>query len=257
MKLTFLGTGTSVGIPVIGCDCRVCQSQDPRNKRRRSSLYVEAGGTHILIDTSLDFRDQALTFRVPRVDAVLITHSHADHIFGLDDIRRYNTIQGTIIPVYASAGTITDLKRIFSYINTSVPEPGVFRPRLEFKEVAGAFTAGAVTIEALHVVHGRSETYGYRLECEGKSVGYVPDCKTMPEETVARFRGVDVMILDGLRHRPHPTHVTLEDALDLLKRIGAKRSYLTHLCHDLDHEETQEILPPTVFVACDGMSRNW
>jgi phosphoribosyl 1,2-cyclic phosphate phosphodiesterase len=112
-----------------------------------------------------------------------------------------------------------------------------------------------MVVEALPVVHGKSETYGYRLDHEGKSVGYVPDCKTMPEETLKRFQGVDIMILDGLRHRSHPTHVTIEGALDILKRIGAKRSYLTHLCHDLDHEETQEILPPTVYVACDGMSR--
>jgi phosphoribosyl 1,2-cyclic phosphate phosphodiesterase len=254
MKITFLGTGTSVGIPVIGCDCRVCRSQDPRNRRWRSSLYVEAGGTHILIDTSLDFREQALKFRVPRVDAVLITHSHADHIFGLDDIRRYNTIQGTIIPVFASPDTVADLKRIFSYINTNVPEPGVFRPRLEFNAVAGVFTVGTVAIEALPVVHGKSVTYGYRLDWEGRSVGYVPDCKTMPEATLKRFEGVDVMILDGLRHRTHPTHITIEAALELLKRIGARRSYLTHLCHDLDHEETQETLPSSVFVACDGLS---
>jgi phosphoribosyl 1,2-cyclic phosphate phosphodiesterase len=246
-----------VGIPVIGCDCRVCQSTDPRNKRWRSSLHIEAGGTHLLIDTSLDFRQQALAFRVPRVDAALITHSHADHIFGLDDIRRYNTIQGAIIPVYGSAGTIADLKRIFSYIDVHVPEPGVFRPRLEFKEVTGKFEVGGVHIEGLKVVHGKVETYGYRIEWEGRTVGYVPDCKSMPEETLDRFREVDVMILDGLRHRAHPTHMTLDVAVELLRRISAKRSYLTHLCHDLDHEETQGLLPPTMFVACDGMSRSW
>lgn len=257
MKITFLGTGTSVGIPVIGCECRVCRSTDPRNRRWRSSLYVEAGGTHLLIDTSLDFREQALAFRVPRVDAALITHSHADHIFGLDDIRRYNTMQGAVIPVYGSAGTIADLKRIFIYINTQTPEPGVFRPRLDFREITSPFQVGSVQIEGLKVVHGRCETFGYRMEWEGRTVGYVPDCKLMPDETVARFQGVDVMILDGLRHRSHPTHITLDTAIDLLQRIGAKRSYLTHLCHDLDHEETQAILPPTMFVACDGMSRSW
>jgi phosphoribosyl 1,2-cyclic phosphate phosphodiesterase len=257
MNVLFLGTGTSVGIPLIGCDCPVCTSRDPRNRRRRSSLYVEAGGQHLLIDTSLDFREQVLTFRVPRVDAVLITHSHADHIFGLDDIRRFNTMQGTVIPVYASEETVGDLKRIFTYINADVPEPGVFRPRLEFKVITGVFDVGGVRVEALPVVHGRCMTYGYRIDSEGRSVGYVPDCKTMPEETVKCFQGVDVMILDGLRHRTHPTHLTLEGALDVLKRIGAKRSYLTHLCHDLDHEETQEIMPPSVFIACDGMSRTW
>lgn len=257
MKITFLGTGTSVGIPVIGCDCAVCQSKDSRNKRRRSSLYIEAGGFHIVIDTSLDFREQVLENKVPRIDAVLITHSHADHIFGLDDVRRYNTMQGSIIPVYGSAGTIVDLKRIFSYVNQYIPEPGVFRPRLTFNTVSGRFQTGPVNVEALPVLHGRTDTYGYRLECEGRTVGYVPDCKEMPESTLDRFRDVDVMILDGLRHRAHPTHLTVEAALSLLARIGAKRSYLTHICHDIEHEKTQATLAPGIYLASDGMKLDW
>jgi phosphoribosyl 1,2-cyclic phosphate phosphodiesterase len=257
MKITFLGTGTSVGIPVIGCDCRVCRSKDPRNRRLRSSLYVQASGVHIVIDTSLDFREQALTFQVPRVDAVLVTHAHADHIFGLDDIRRYNTLQGMLIPVYASPGTVADLKRIFSYVNSDSPEPGVFRPRLDFVEVREPFPVGEVRVEPLPIVHGRVETYGYRLDAGGRSLGYVPDCKRMSDGTIERFRGVEVMILDGLRHRAHPTHQTLEESVALLKRIGARQSYLTHLCHDLDHEETQAALPPGVFVSHDGLTLEW
>lgn len=257
MKVVFLGTGTSVGIPVIGCDCRVCRSQDPRNKRRRSSVYVVAGGVSIVIDTSLDFREQALAYAVPRVDAVLITHSHADHIFGLDDIRRYNTIQGTMIPVYGSRDTIADLIRIFNYVGVGTTEPGVFRPQLEFCAMSGARQIGAVRVEALPVHHGRAQTYGYRLDCGGRSFGYVPDCKEMPEETLERFRGVDTMVLDGLRHRTHPTHLTVETAVGLLQRIGARHSYLTHMCHDLDHEETQEALPAGIFVSCDGMTLEW
>lgn len=257
MKITFLGTGTSVGIPVIGCDCTVCRSQDPRNRRRRSSLYVQAGGQHIVIDTSLDFREQVLAYRVARIDTVLVTHSHADHIFGLDDIRRFNTIQGTMIPVYGSTGAVADLKRIFTYVDQAVPEPGVFRPRLSFVELKGCVALGPVMVEALPVLHGRTETYGYRLDYGGRSVGYVPDCKEMPDSTIARLQGVDVMILDGLRHRAHPTHLTVESALALFARIGARRSYLTHLCHDLDHEETQEALPAGTYVACDGMALEW
>lgn len=257
LKLTFLGTGTSVGIPVIGCDCPVCCSQDPRNRRHRSSVYVEVGGFHVVIDTSMDFREQVLTYHVKRIDAVLITHSHADHIFGLDDIRRFNTLQGAMIPVYGSEGTVADLKRIFTYVDQSVPEPGVYRPRLKFCPVKGSFPAGPVMVEALPVLHGRTETYGYRLDCEGRSVGYVPDCKEMPERTVERLQGVDVMILDGLRHRAHPTHLTVAGALELLARIGAKRSYLTHICHDLDHEQTQETLPANTYLACDGMTLAW
>lgn len=257
MKVTFLGTGTSVGIPVIGCDCTICRSSDPRNRRRRSSLHLEVEGFHIVIDTSLDFREQVLEYRVPRIDAVLITHSHADHIFGLDDIRRFNTIQGCSIPVYGSKGTITDLKRIFSYVDQAQPEIGVYRPQLTFTEQKGRFQVGPVTVDALPVHHGRTETFGYRLEWHGRSVGYVPDCKEMPEATVAAFHGVDVMILDGLRHREHPTHLTVHSALRLLHGIGAKRSYLTHICHDLDHEETQESLPVATFLACDGMTLKW
>ncbi len=256
MKITFLGTGTSVGIPVIGCDCRICRSQDPRNKRRRSSLYVQTPEASVVIDTSPDFREQALVYGVPRVDAVLITHSHADHIFGLDDIRRYNTLQGTVIPVYGSSETIADLVCIFNYINAREPEPGVFRPRLDFIEAHLPFTAGAITVEPLPVVHGKSVTYGYRLDWRGRSLGYVPDCKEMPGPTLRRFRGVDVMILDGLRHRAHPTHLTVAQALRLLQEIGAGHSYLTHICHDIDHEETQETLPSGVFLACDGIVLN-
>ena len=257
LSITFLGTGTSVGIPVIGCDCAVCRSNDPRNHRRRASLHVQAGKTSLVIDTSVDFREQVLAYKVARIDAVLVTHSHADHIFGLDDIRRFNTLQGTLIPVYGSPGTIMDLRRIFTYVDHNEPEPGVFRPRLKFSEIAGGFSVGGVAVEALPVVHGRTETYGYRLEYEGRTLGYVPDCKDMPETTVERFKGVDVMILDGLRHRTHPTHLTVQASVELLKRIGAKRSFLTHVAHDLDHEATQESLPQGTFLACDGMTLSW
>jgi phosphoribosyl 1,2-cyclic phosphate phosphodiesterase len=184
---------------------------------------------------------------------VLVTHSHADHIFGLDDVRRYNTLQGGEIPVYGSSETIADLKRIFNYVNENVPEPGVFRPQLDFIVVEKLFRVGSCKIEPLPVVHGKSATFGYRLEWGGYSVGYVPDCKEMPKATLERFKGVDVMILDGLRHRAHPTHLSVNDALALLKDIGARLSYLTHICHDLDHEETQSSLPHGVSLACDGM----
>ena len=257
MKITFLGTGTSVGIPVIGCDCTVCRSDDSRNRRGRASLYVQAAHTNVVIDTSVDFRAQVLTYGVARIDSVLVTHSHADHIFGMDDIRRFNTLQGSVIPVYGSAGTVADLKRIFTYVDQREPEPGVFRPRLTFNEVAGEFGIGPVRVTALPVLHGRADTYGFKVEHEGRSLGYVPDCKQMPPATLAQFKGVDVMVLDGLRHRSHPTHLTVEDALGLLQKIGARRSYLTHIAHDLDHAETQESLPPAVGLAYDGLVLEW
>jgi len=257
MKLVFLGTGTSVGIPVIGCQCRVCTSRDALNFRRRPSLYVEAEGTHLVIDTPPDFREQVLTFGVPRVDAVLMTHSHADHIFGLDDIRRFNTLQEQVIPVYASPGTMEDLKRVYNYVYGGPPQEGLYRPELCFEAVRAPFAVGTVRVEPLPVEHGANETLAFRLEAGGRTAGYAPDCHVMPPETRARFRGVDVMILDALRHRPHPTHLTVEASLRLLREIGAGRSYLTHLCHDLDHRETQAALPPSVAVAYDGLTVEW
>lgn len=257
MKATFLGTGTSVGIPVIGCDCGVCVSPDPRDRRRRASLYVQAADTHLLIDTSPDFREQALALQLKRVDGVLFTHSHADHIFGFDDIRRFNTIQGSVIPAYASAETMADLRRIFNYVRDYEPVEGVFRPRIEFREVHGPFEIGGIRVEPLPVLHADKATIGYRLSAAGKAVGYVPDCHEMPDETLRQLRGVDVMILDALRHRPHRTHLHLAESLRLLAAIGAGRSFVTHMCHDLGHEETQRAMPEGMAVPHDGLAVEW
>lgn len=253
MKLTFLGTGTSVGIPAIGCDCDVCRSDDPRNRRRRTSLYIEAGGCAVLVDTPPDFREQALDHNIRRIDAVLFTHTHADHIFGFDDIRRFNTIQNGIIPAYASPSSIADLRRVFNYIGTD-PVPGVFRPRIEYREINGQpFSVGPITFEALEVEHGNKVTHGFVARCGGHSAGYFPDCFKMSDAAVADLQGLDVMVLDGLRHRPHSTHLNVADSVALLKRIGAKSSYLTHLCHELDHHTTQAELPAGISVSYDGL----
>lgn len=257
MKIVFLGTGTSVGVPMIGCTCAVCRSTDPRNRRRRSSLYLEAGGVHVVVDTPPDFREQALQHRVPRVDAVLFTHSHADHVFGFDDIRRYNTMQGGVIPAYATGSALADLKRIFDYVETGSATSGTYRPQIEFREIVGPFDLGALRVEPLPVIHGPETTVGYRFEAAGRTLGYVPDCHEMPEATVARLQGLDVMVLDALRHRPHETHLTVADSLALLARIRAKRSYLVHMCHDLDHEETEKTLPPGVAPSYDGLMLEW
>lgn len=252
MRVTFLGTGTSVGIPTIGCTCAVCLSTDPRNKRRRTSLYVEAEGVGILIDTPPDFREQALAYRVPRVDAVLFTHAHADHVFGLDDLRRYNVMQGGVIPAYGSAGTLSDLRRIFNYVDEE-QEAGVYRPQIAFVEASGSFAIGPVRVEPLRVVHGSKPTQGYLLRHGQASLGYVPDCHDMPDSVVAQARGIELMILDGLRHRPHATHLTVAQSVEILQRIGARRSYLVHMCHDLDHAETERTLPPGIALSYDGL----
>ena len=256
MKIVFLGTGTSVGVPMIGCDCPVCTSSDPRNRRCRSSLYVAVAGMHVVVDTPPDFREQMLRYRIPRIDAVLFTHSHADHIFGFDDIRRYNTLQRAAIPAYASAATVADLKRVFNYVNTE-EVPGVHRPRVEFIAVDEPFDAGAIRVTPVTVEHGAAPTFGYRLDAGGRSLGYVPDCARLPDESVAQLAGTDVMILDALRFTPHSTHLTVAQSLAYLARIGARRSFLIHVTHDVEHARTQDFLPPGVDLSYDGLTLDW
>jgi len=256
MKAIFLGTGTSAGIPIIGCYCPVCVSDDPRNRRRRTSLYLEAAGKHIVVDTTPDFREQALAYRLPRVDAVCFTHAHADHIFGFDDIRRYNTIQDEVIPAYASQDTLNDLLRVFNYIGTE-HVVGFYRPRITFHPIKDPFNVGQVVVTPAEVQHGRNTILGFRFDCDGRSLGYVPDCSAMTDAAIDTFRGIDVMILDALRIRPHLTHLTLEDSVALLTQIEAKTSYIIHLCHDLDHEATQAKLPETMSVSYDGLTLEW
>ncbi|NQU40801.1 MAG: MBL fold metallo-hydrolase [Lentisphaerae bacterium] len=256
MKAIFLGTGTSAGIPIIGCDCPVCLSSDSRNRRLRTSLYLVAGDQHILVDTTPDFREQALAHHLPRVDAVCFTHSHADHIFGFDDIRRFNTIQDQVIPAYAAPDTLADLQRVFHYISTE-RIPGFYRPRIAFNSIDGPFDIGTVQVTPIEVSHGPNMILGYRFDAEGCSLGYVPDCSAMSTEAISQFRHVDVMILDALRKTPHLTHLTLTDSLALLKQIEPKRAYTIHMCHDLEHAETEDSLPENVYVSYDGLTLEW
>ena len=252
MEVTFLGTGTSVGVPMIGCRCAVCASADPRNTRRRTSLYVRTPKTALVIDTPPDFRQQALDFGVDRVDAVVFTHAHADHIFGFDDIRRFNTLQRKVIPAYADPETLADVRRVFSYIGNRPSPSGLYRPLVEFLEIRGPFTVGDVRLTPLDVRHGNKMT-GYLLERGGCRIGYVPDCQAMPDATVRKLPGADVMIMDALRYTPHPSHICVEESLKLLSAIGAGRSYLIHLCHDVDHAELEARLPEGVRVSFDGL----
>ena len=253
MKLIFLGTGTSIGIPAIGCSCAVCMSGDARNKRRRASLYVAAAGVHLIIDTPPDFRDQVLTFKVPRVDALLLTHSHTDHIVGFDDIRRFNIVQNQIIPVYGVAATLADLIRIFPYVK-NLPPPGLAYPRVELRSITGPFQIGGLAVEPIPVDHANIPTIGYRLEAGGHVLAYVPDCHHMDDATIRRLQGVDVMILDALRPESHPTHFNYEESAAVLQRIGARQSFITHLGHQMGHAETQQALPPDITVPYDGLT---
>jgi len=225
---------------------------DLRNKRRRASLYVEAAGRHLVIDTPPDFREQVLTFKVPQVDALLYTHSHTDHLLGFDDIRRFNVVQKQVIPVYGSAATLGDLARIFPYAIRQAP-PGVTYPRVELRSIAGPFRIGGITVEPIPVEHADLPTIGYRLEAEGQAVAYVPDCKVMDESTIRRLGGLDIMILDALRPEVHPTHLSLAESITVLQRIGARRSFITHIGHQMGHEQAQQALPTGMTVPYDGL----
>lgn len=253
MKVTFLGTGTSHGVPMIGCSCAVCRSENPKNKRRRCSLYVQAGGKHLLFDTPPDLRDQVLTFGVERVDAVFITHPHADHIFGFDDVRRFSDLQKSYIPVYGSPATVAAMRSKFDYVdNPSHSFGGV--PRVVFTEMTAPVETGGARVTPVPVRHGADDVYGFRVEADGKRLAYIPDCSGIPAESFHLLENLDVMILDGLRPGKHATHFSIEECVENLLRIGAKRSFLTHLTHHSDHTALQSALPAGIEVPWDGLT---
>jgi len=249
LQATFLGTGTSHGIPVIGCHCRVCTSGDPRNQRTRCSLLVRAGQANLLIDAATELRLQAVREGLERVDAVLFTHPHADHIGGLDDLRRFNEIQGGPLPCYANDFTLREIRQRYGYIFRET-QLGGGKPQLDLHEVDGPIPLSDLTVQPVPVWHGKLPILGYRLG----DLAYVTDCSEMPERSLALLRGVRVLIIGALRHRPHPTHFNIEQALEVVQHLRPERSYLTHICHDLDHEATNAALPAGVELAYDGLT---
>ena len=255
-QVLFLGSGTSTGVPVIGCDCPVCRSDEPRNRRLRSSIYLEYKGFGIVVDTTPDFRQQVLRSGIRRIDAVLITHGHADHIFGMDDLRQFNTIQQTRIPVYVSSATLETLTRIFQYF-LKPAMPGLYLPQVDFVPFEGPIELGPFRVTPFEVEHGVGCTWGYRFDCAGRSLAYAPDCANFPALAHEVVRGVDVMILDALRHRPHVSHMTAAESLATLHKIGAPRSFTTHMAHDLDYETFARSLPEGIFPAYDGLKFAW
>lgn len=248
MALKFLGTGGSFGVPMIGCGCAVCASHDPRNKRLRTSALVEFGGRGVLIDASPDLRAQVLAHGARRVDAVLFTHDHADHTLGVDDLRAFNLRQRERISCYGDTGTLASLRARFDYIFSSEPALGS-RPRLDLCEVAGPFDLWGRRVLPLRVLHGGREILGYRIG----PVGYITDASETPPETVEALRGVDILALNALRHEPHPLHMSLSEAVETAGRIGAKRTYLIHLGHELEYAATNRLLPEGVELAYDGL----
>ena len=245
----FLGTGTSHGVPMIGCRCGTCRSTDPRDRRSRPSILFEmGGGVRVLVDTTPDLRSQALAHDLDRVDAILFTHCHADHVMGLDEVRRFNVLQHAAIPCYGDARTLTELKRTFAYIFDGADEGGGV-PRIHLFPLGGPFSIGAEECTPVPVWHGRRKILGFRL----RDFAYLTDCSGIPDTSWALLDGVRTLAIDALRHRPHPTHFTVEQALAVAARIGAERTWLTHICHDLPHEATNASLPAGVELAYDGL----
>lgn len=251
MNWLFLGTGTSVGVPMIACHCPVCTSSDRRNVRRRSAVYVTTDRTDFVIDTPPEFRLAVIENHIESCHAVLFTHAHADHLFGFDDIRRFNTIHHCVLPAYADPVTLASIKRIFSYISDK-PVEGLFRAQISYHEVTGPFDLADVHVTPLPVEHCEAMT-GYLLDCHGKRGAYIPDCCGIPPSTMALLTNLDVMVLDCLRYRPHKSHFNVEQSLAALQAIGARESYLTHLCHDIDHATLEATLPPHIHIAYDGL----
>jgi len=248
LRVTMLGSGTSSGVPVIGCDCAVCTSSVPENKRLRAGLKIEFEGHVLLVDTPPDLRQQALRFEIPRVDAILFTHAHADHIFGLDDVRIFNFRQRQSIPCYGSETTLRGLRRAFSYVFEPGQEGGG-KPSLELIELDDAVELFGRRIAAVPVMHGSLPVYGYRVG----GFAYVTDCSFIPSASVELLSGVEVLVLGALRYREHPTHFSIAQALEVAGRIGARQTYLTHLAHEVDHHAPRIELPPEVAFGYDGL----
>ncbi|MBL8960190.1 MAG: MBL fold metallo-hydrolase [Gemmatimonadetes bacterium] len=254
MRLTFLGTGTSFGVPQIGCPCAVCASTDPRDKRTRCGAVIESpAGTRLLFDTPPELRLQAIACGIDRIDAVFFTHDHADHIHGIDDLRAFTVRQRGALPMYGPPETLRRLHERFRYIfdDGMQPLPGTSKPEGTARPIedGDSVRVGDVEVQAIAVPHGLVRVFGYRVG----PVAYVTDAKTVPVETVDRLRGVEVLVLNALFHKAHPTHLSISDAVSVAQQVGARRTYLTHLTHENFHAALEAELPAGIAPAYDGL----
>ncbi len=254
MKLTFLGTGTSFGIPIIGCGCAVCRSPDPRDKRTRIGAVIESdGGTRLLIDTPPELRLQLVQAGIDRVDAVFFTHDHADHIHGIDDIRAITVRQRRPLPMYAEHEVLQRLRVRFPYVfdERMQPLPGTSKPEGEAHPIrdGDVVEVGDARVEAIAVPHGRMRVLAFRVG----ALGFVTDAKSVPPEAIERLRGVRVLVLNALFKRQHPTHLSIGEAIAVASQVGAERTFLIHLTHETSHAELEAELPSGVMPAYDGL----
>jgi phosphoribosyl 1,2-cyclic phosphate phosphodiesterase len=247
--LTVLGSGTSMGVPTLGCDCTVCHSSDPHDRRTRPSVMIEYAGKVVLIDTTPDFYMQAVREGITHLDAVLYTHTHADHILGIDDLRPLSyRLKPEKLPLYARPDAAAFLRRMFSYIFDADYKYGGL-PQLELKPIDGPVDIFGVCFVPITLIHGEIQIYGYRFG----SAAYLTDHSEIPESSLDQLEGLDILFLDALRHKPHPTHSTVQNSLRIVERLKPKRAFFTHICHDLAHEATNATLPRNVRLSFDGM----
>jgi phosphoribosyl 1,2-cyclic phosphate phosphodiesterase len=273
MRATFLGTGTSHGIPVIGCTCKVCLSPNPKNRRNRIGVWLHDGPPHrgrdlserghapdapppasrglsAVIDVSSEFRSAALASGLMHLDFVLLTHAHSDHASGLDDLRIFSQVSGKAMPIYADARTLAEVKHRYAYAFDERKAYGGGVPQYELRETAGPFPVGNWKVTPLPVLHGPEPILGYRVG----NFAFITDVTVIPDSTLALLRGLDVLALDCLRPKAHSTHLSYDQAVDYARRIGARRTFMIHMTHDLEHEEMERMLPPGMAPAYDGLT---
>ena len=249
VELLFLGTGTSAGVPMIGCHCEVCSSADPHDKRLRPSVLISSGGTRVLVDTTPELRIQCLNNRIDMIDAVVMTHAHADHLMGLDDVRRFNALRHGPLDVWAEPKTHEAMTRCFGYaFQEPAPDLKVFRPHLVPREIDGNFQIGPMTWQPIRLFHGKLPILGFRVG----NLAYCTDVNRIPDESWPLLENLDLLVLDALQYKSHTTHFSLDEALAVVERVKPNQTRFTHIAHALGHDAVNATLPANVKLAFDG-----